>query len=242
MRRLSLPETVPPGIEVWLLTLDLNKPLSKRDLALLSEGERLHVLRSRRHEDRVRSVATRAALRRILSSRTDVPPDKLRFFVNDYGKPGLDGNCELEFNISHSGRCALIALSTSGQVGVDIECLDREIDIEELSMYVFSPLERRFEFQTTEAFFDRWVAKESVLKALGLGISEHLQAVSILPRDVTGYEIVHEQPGWADVSAWRIKAPDNYAAALAWKSRQDGRGAPSSPVALPTVGSRLEAS
>ncbi|WON74762.1 4'-phosphopantetheinyl transferase family protein [Nitrosospira sp. Is2] len=242
MRRLPLPESVPPGIEVWLLPLDLNMPLSKRDLALLNRDERSHALRFRRHEDRVRSVMARAALRQILSSRTGVLPDKLRFFVNDYGKPSVVGNWGLEFNISHSGCFALIALSTSGQVGVDIECRDRDLDIEELSMHVFSPLERRSGLQTTEAFFDRWVAKESVLKALGLGISQHLQVLSILPRDNAGYEIVHDQPEWADVSAWPIKAPDNYAAALAWKSRQDGKCARSSPVALQTVGSRLEAS
>jgi 4'-phosphopantetheinyl transferase len=62
------------------------------------------------------------------------------------------------------------------------------------------------------------VAKESVLKALGLGISEHLQAVSVLAGAGEGYEIAHDHPEWADIKAWPIGAPDGYAAALAMKS------------------------
>jgi 4'-phosphopantetheinyl transferase len=231
VQRLPLPEAVPAGTEVWLLTLNLSMPLSKRDLALLSEGERLHVVRLRRHEDRVRSVATHAALRRILSSRIGVPPDKLRFTVNDYGKPCLFRHFGLEFNISHSGCFALIALSSSGQVGVDIEYRGREIDVEKMSPYVYSLLERQSGLEATGGFFDHWVAKESVLKALGLGISEHLQTVSILPRGVAGYEIMHEMPEWAEIRAWPIKAPGNYAAALAWTSLRDGEP-PNSPAAL----------
>jgi 4'-phosphopantetheinyl transferase len=219
MRRLPLPETVPYGIEVWLLTLNLHMPLSHRDLALLNDEERSHALRFSRHEDRVRSVKSRAALRRLLSWRIGGAPDELHLVVNPYGKPSLFGNSGIEFNVSHSGRFALIALSTTGQVGVDIECCDREVDTEGLAEFVFSPLERRSGTQTTKAFFERWVAKESVLKALGLGISEYLQAVSVLPGKGGAYEVVHERPQWADIRAWSIRVPRNYVAAVAWKSR-----------------------
>jgi 4'-phosphopantetheinyl transferase len=219
MRRLALPETVPYGIEVWLLTLNLHMPLSHRDLALLNDEERLQTLRFSRHEDRVRSVKTRAALRRLLSWRIGVAPDELRLVVNPYGKPSLFGDSGIEFNVSHSGRFALIALSTTGQVGVDIECCDREVDTEGLIEFVFSPLEHRSGMQTTKAFFERWVAKESVLKALGLGISEYLQAVSVLPGKGDAYVVAHERPDWARIKAWSIRVPRNYVAAVAWKSR-----------------------
>jgi 4'-phosphopantetheinyl transferase len=219
MRRLALPETVPYGIEVWLLTLNLHMPLSHRDLALLNDEERLQTLRFSRHEDRVRSVKTRAALRRLLSWRIGVAPDELRLVVNPYGKPSLFGDSGIEFNVSHSGRFALIALSTTGQVGVDIECCDREVDTEGLIEFVFSPLEHRSGMQTTKAFFERWVAKESVLKALGLGISEYLQAVSVLPGKGDAYVVAHERSDWAGIKAWSIRVPRNYVAAVAWKSR-----------------------
>jgi 4'-phosphopantetheinyl transferase len=194
-------------------------PLSHRDLALLNDEERSHALRFSRHEDRVRSVKTRAALRRLLSWRIGVTPDELRLLVNPYGKPSLFGDSGIEFNVSHSGRFALIALSTTGQVGVDIEWCDREVDTEGLIEFVFSPLEHRSGTQTTKAFFERWVAKESVLKALGLGISEYLQAISVLPGKGGAYEVAHERSDWAGVRAWSITVPRNYVAAVAWKSR-----------------------
>ena len=219
MRCLALPESVPCGVEAWLLELDLWKPVSDSDLALLSEDEHIRVLRFRQHQDRVRSVVTRAALRRLLAGRLMIPPDELRFVVNPYGKPRLYDYLGMEFNVSHSGCFALIALSTSGQVGVDIEYGHRAIDAKSLSTYVFSTLERQSALQTAEDFIERWVAKESVLKAVGLGISEHLQAVSVLPSDSEGYEegyeIRHDHPEWGGIQAWSLSVPDGYAAALA---------------------------
>lgn len=223
-QRLPLPETVPCGVEAWLLELNLGLPVPDADLSLLSEDERMRSLRFHRHEDRVRSVVTRAALRRMLGSRVMLPPDKLRFVANRYGKPRLYGDWGIEFNVSHAGHFALIAFSTSGKIGVDIEYRNREIDANSLSEYVFSPLERQSRSQTREEnedFMERWVAKESVLKALGLGVSEHLQAVSILPGAGKSYEIAHDHPEWRGIEAWPIEAPDGYAAALAVKSRED---------------------
>jgi len=66
VQRWSLPETIPPGVEVWLLKLDLQLPVPDSDLSLLSEDERIRALGYRRQEDQVRSAVTRAALRRVL--------------------------------------------------------------------------------------------------------------------------------------------------------------------------------
>ncbi|MEO7559363.1 MAG: 4'-phosphopantetheinyl transferase superfamily protein [Nitrosospira sp.] len=219
MRRLPLPETVPPGVEVWLLKMNLQAPVSDLDLFLLSEDELAYASRFRRHEDHVRSVATRAALRRILASRLRLPPDTLRFVANRHGKPCLQDDAGIELNVSHAGCFALIALSTRGQVGVDIEYLDRGVDAKSLGAYVFSPLERESGLTTDEDFIERWVVKESVLKALGEGISEHLQAISVLPGDGECYRVEHDHPEWLGIRAWSIKAPDCYAAALAVKNR-----------------------
>ena len=218
IRRLSLPEAVPSGIEVWQLKLNLQMAILDSDVSLLSEEERTRALRFHRHDDQMRSIATRAALRRMLASRVMLPPDKLRFAANRHGKPRLQDDTGLEFNVSHAGRFALIALSTSGQVGVDIEYRDRRIDAKSLGPYVFSALERRSGLETTDDFIERWVAKESVLKALGVGISEHLQAISVLPGDGGSYRIAHDHPEWAGIKAWTIEAPVGYAAALAEKS------------------------
>lgn len=222
IQRLSLPEAVPAGIEVWQLKLNLQVPILNSDLLILSEFERTYALHFRTHADQVRSVATRAALRRILASRIMLPPNRLRFDTNRYGKPYLLGDTGIEFNVSHAGQFALIALSTNGQqVGVDIEDCDRQIDINSLSGYVFTAIERRFKLMTTEDFIKRWVAKEAVLKALGLGISEHLQAISVLPGDGESYRLESNYSEWLDVKVWSISVPDSYVAALAAKNHND---------------------
>lgn len=215
MRRLRLPESMPSGIEVWRLDFDFRGAVPGSEWALLSEDEEARALRFRSDEDRVRSVATRAALRRLLAERMGQAPQRLRFVTNRYGKPRLQGEAEIEFNVSHAGDFALIVLSTDGQVGVDIEYCDPWIDVDSLAAQVLSPREREFGVQTTEGFFRCWVAKESVLKALGLGIAEYLQAISVLWDEGGSLRVGHGHSEWEGVRVWSIEAPDGYVAALA---------------------------
>jgi 4'-phosphopantetheinyl transferase len=196
--------------------MNLRMPVPDSDVSLLNEDELTGALRFRKHEDQVRSVVTRAALRRMLASRLKLPPAKLRLVENHHGKPCLQQDAGIEFNVSHAGCFALIALSTSGQVGVDIEYRKRGIDAKSLGPYVFSPRER--ESGLNEDFIEHWVVKESVLKALGVGISKHLQAISVLPGSGECYRIEHDCPDWSGIKAWPIEAPACYAAALAVKS------------------------
>ncbi len=218
VQRLSLPKTVPAGVEVWLLKLNLQASISSADFLLLSESERACALRFHTHADQVRSTATRAALRRILATKVALSPHELHFVANQYGKPYLHGAAGIDFNVSHAGQFALIAISTHGQVGVDIEDCNRQLDVSALADYVFTALERQSELVTTEDFIKRWVAKESALKAVGVGISEHLQTVSVLPGKHGSYRIICDYPNWPGLKVWPIEAPDCYVAALALRS------------------------
>jgi 4'-phosphopantetheinyl transferase len=217
IQRLSVPETVPTDIEVWLVKLNLQAPISNSDFLLLSESERDRALCFHTHADQVRSTSTRAALRRLLAAKIAIPANELRLVTNQYGKPYLYDNVGIDFNVSHAGQYALIAISTTGQVGIDIENYNRQLDISILTEYVFTTLERESRLVTTEDFIRHWVAKESVLKALGVGISEHLQAVSILPDTNKSYRIESDCLEWSKIKVWLIDAPDCYAAALAIK-------------------------
>ncbi len=220
LKRIKLPSGIPAQVEVWQLGIDLQLPVKDCDLALLSDAERLNVLRYYGHADRIRFIATRVTLRKLLADKLLVRPETLDIVTNDYGKPNLKDYADIAFNVSHSGSYALIALSTVNEVGVDIERYDRRIDVRNLSEIVLTSLERKYPFETTEAFIQKWVAKESVLKALGVGIANHLQAISILLGDNEEYNIVHDNPAWEDLKVWWIEAPDGYASALAIKSKR----------------------
>jgi len=71
-----------------------------------------------------------------------------------HGKPALAGVQGLWFNVSHSGEHALIALSSQGPVGVDIERQDQRLScVEEEALTVrerAAPMD----------FFTRWVSAE----------------------------------------------------------------------------------
>jgi 4'-phosphopantetheinyl transferase len=205
--------TIPSGIEVWLLEFDFSARRLAADWSLLSAGEKSRAQHFYQACDCMRFVAARAALRRLLAQRVMESPDTLRIAANEYGKPFLQGHSGMSFNISHAGGFALIALSSRGEIGVDIEYCRR--DVSGLHAYVLSPLERALKLWPDKDFIELWVAKEAVLKALGFGIAEYLQAITVLPRADGSYGIAHDQPAWADISAWPVTVPRYYTAALA---------------------------
>lgn len=232
MQPQRLSDPLPAGIEVFQLALELAAPLSATDWALLSGEECARALRFHKHDDKVRFVTTRAALRLLLGERLRYPPQLLRFGANAYGKPSLEAevlsNPAIFFNVSHAGSFALIALSERAPVGVDIEHRDPHCDVTGLSLLVLSELERLLPGDRRVDFFECWTTKEAVLKALGFGIAEHLQQLSVLRSDSTKgacYDIRHEGMGWPRVHALRLDPPTGYAAALAWQPDSAGHAA-----------------
>ncbi|MCZ0928024.1 4'-phosphopantetheinyl transferase superfamily protein [Halomonas janggokensis] len=220
MQRLRLAEGTPEGLEVWRLALDLNAPVAVDDERLLSQAEWQRAQRLRRHADVVRAVTTRAALRRLLSAHTGITPEKLMFTQSAYGKPALENAGGPTFNVSHSGHVALIALAPSGEVGIDIERCRPEAELAPLQGLVLSPSEQLGHARDGFAlpFMERWVVKEAVLKALGLGIAEHLQALSVMPAPGPSgtYHLEHSLPISSSLQAWPLSAPSGYAAALGY--------------------------
>lgn len=93
----------------------------------------------------------------------------------DHGQPYVQiGTERLCFSLSRSGDLCALALS-AGPVGIDVESLDRHVDIDAITSVSFSSretcrlagLEGR-ERQT--AFLRMWTAKEAVTKTTGWGL------------------------------------------------------------------------
>ena len=230
--RVSLPAQVPAGVEVWRLELDLPAPLASGDWALLDAGERARAQRFHRHADRLRLVAGRAALRRLLASRVGGAPDGLRFGAGPYGKPFLDGRAGLAFNVAHSATCVLIAVDMGtvhtgaglGALGVDVERHAAGHDLAALAAYALGPEERRALAAAPDpvaAFFQIWSAKEAAFKALGVGLGEHLQRLRIELDPQPGLQLSlrvrHDVADWGALQACTLPAPANFSAALAWR-------------------------
>ena len=256
MRALPLPDSVPDGVQAWLLPLDLRAPIEQADWHLLSEDEKARAERFYQHADRVRMAATRAALRRQLARRLGCAPAALCFELGPHDKPRLSPQGghkpAVTFNVSHCGEYALIAVSTApgvASLGVDIEQRRADLDLEDLAEYAFTPSERAFlqrcqpcagqsgappGLDYASAFFLTWVAKEAALKALGVGIGEHLQTLSVRivnERDKTSstalnVALEHERVEWRPLQVSPLQAPGGYCAAIAWQVWPGSRYSP----------------
>jgi 4'-phosphopantetheinyl transferase len=166
------PELRSGRLHLWLVAL----PTEPVDLAglerLLSPEEGLEARRFHRPADRLRSVAARAALRTILGAYLQERPQALRLATGPSGKPCLDG---LQFNLSHAGELALVAVSKEKRVGVDIENLRESPAMQAVVSYIFTAGERSFVEShgvehRTRAFFLIWNRREAAAKALGVDL------------------------------------------------------------------------
>lgn len=218
MQPLHLPERLRPVLSVWRLDLDLRAAPHPRDWAALDAHEQQRALRLRRADDRLRFVATRAALRRLLAAAMGLAPVALRFVAGPHGKPRLHAAPATAplFNVAHAGAHALLALGDARAmqgVGVDLERRDAVADWTELAPVLLSPEERA----ATEPLplAETWVVKEAVLKAAGLGIGQHLMDCSV-HREAAGHAYRLSVPaGWPAIAAWPLPAPPGWVAAVA---------------------------
>lgn len=91
------------------------------------------------------------------------------------------------FNISHSGKYVVYAETSENTLfGIDIEWIDRNIEIEELTAF-FCQEEQDFilghQQGRSDAFFNVWTRKEALLKASGIGIVDGLNQCNCLRSD-----------------------------------------------------------
>ncbi|EPY12297.1 MULTISPECIES: 4'-phosphopantetheinyl transferase family protein [Paenibacillus] len=133
--------------------------------------KRLDRLRNR--EDLYCTVAADILARMLLCRTLKCSNNELVIHTHPFGKPYVEGD-PVFFNISHAGAFIAVALDEA-PIGIDIEQAGEwNMDVARL---ICSPRELELLANTNdsrarqELFFYIWTAKESVLKALGTGLS-----------------------------------------------------------------------
>lgn len=173
------------GIDVWCAALDLAAEELARLERTLAAEERARAGRFVFERDRERFVAARGLLRQILAAYRGAPPEALRFRYSAKGKPALeDAGAGLEFNLAHSHGLALYAVAWRRPVGVDVERVREDIDVEGIAGRFFSPKEAAAlraipQAERVRAFFRCWTRKEALLKAWGEGLPFGLNRFSV---------------------------------------------------------------
>jgi 4'-phosphopantetheinyl transferase len=214
-----------PADEVHLWRVDLEAVASSeaRWRKVLSPDELARAARFHFDRDRQTYTATRALLRTFLAGYLGSKPTDLVFHYSDKDKPSLElSGDRLEFNVSHSGRRALLAFARRRSVGVDVEHIRDDFDPQALAHRFFSVLEQRA-LATLEpedryaGFFRCWTRKEAYIKAVGTGLSLPLDQfdVSLRPGEENG--LLSTRPDAAEAAVWslrEVQAGEGYAAAL----------------------------
>lgn len=180
---------------VWLISL--GRPATLEEWSLLDAVEQARANRFHRGADRDRYVLTHAACRRILGEAVGSRPADLVFSIAADGKPFLPGS-PLHFNLSHSGEQAALAVSTSFEVGIDIETAPPDVDRiahhvlsdAELAAYLVQPPLSR-----AAGFLRVWTRKEAVLKGVGCGLLRDLRSLTVGIEKATGGNLTVEIDG-----------------------------------------------
>lgn len=191
-------------------------------IAARLDREALHVWRLRYDPRR-----GRAPLRALLGAYLGMPAEAVGLSAGEHGRPRLadapaDG---LDFNWTHSGDCALVALGRHVEPGIDVERRRARPRGLEIARRYFAPeeadwLAAQAPERQDEAFLALWTAKEAVLKALGRGLAFGMHRLAI-GGDAGGLRLLRLEDD--EAARWQLQPLEvdpQHVAALAW------RGAP----------------
>jgi 4'-phosphopantetheinyl transferase len=210
-------------VHIWYIDLDDEIASFEEMENLLSIDERERAKRLRREIDRKRFLRVRSTLRIILSLYVNLPPKLLRFCYGEYGKPTLELGIadNVHFNLTHSNKVALIAVNGICEVGIDVEAVRADFDMERLAKRFLSEADwQRISaapiHKQEELFFSCWVLKEAYLKAQGwgLGFAEDQARIVCHGSTEASNNFILQDPNGAQWWAQQFSPLSGYIAAL----------------------------
>jgi 4'-phosphopantetheinyl transferase len=159
----------------------------------------------------------------ILGSYLHSSARELQFLYSEHGKPRLkNSGQDLRLNVSHSGEQAVIAVVSGREIGVDVEQIRDNVEIDSLAERFFSTAEKKFmrELPREEkllTFFRFWTCKEAFLKAQAVGLTRSLASFTVdlteAPPSLSAADKTrHEESQW---SLFELECQSGYASALA---------------------------
>lgn len=234
-------------VHVWRVQLS-GDDAERTHFATLSPDEQRRANRFYNRSHGTRYTIAHSQLRRILSGYAGIAPAALEFVTEEHGKPifaprapevsrsfmqraaALDSSPppegrleQLHFNLSHSANLALVAVSRTGPVGVDVESWRPGIQHLAVAERFFSVRERERlqELETQGAvvrgFFTAWSRKEAYLKATGHGIARGLHHFDVTLDTLLPAQILEDRLDASAPDRWAMANIDvgvAYSAAL----------------------------
>jgi 4'-phosphopantetheinyl transferase len=217
-------------VHVWRASLDESPQQVDIFLHTLAADEQTRAERFYFQRDREHFIAAHGILRAILGLYLNRASKCLSFCYSSHGKPSLSwksGGDAIRFNMSHSHGVALYAFARGRDVGIDLEFIRRDLELEQIAERFFSRREtatlRALPIDLREyAFFLCWTRKEAYIKARGEGLSLPLDQfdVSLIPGEPAA--LLSTQPDSDEALRWSLQEltlASGYVAALAVEGR-----------------------
>jgi 4'-phosphopantetheinyl transferase len=169
-------------IELHVIDLTRRHDECKHAWAMVSKAESERLMRLVDPIARRRALVARAALREVLGGYLNLAPAQVVLSYTEFGKPVVR-SVPLQFSLSHSCEVAVIAVTTGGTVGIDIEHVVR-CDVGRLPMRAMTAneiatWERLPDNARCAGFLRYWTAKEAYVKALGVGLYADMRKIEI---------------------------------------------------------------
>jgi 4'-phosphopantetheinyl transferase len=211
----AAPARLAPGeIHLWQADLDAAPP----DDASLPADERSRASRML-GKARGRFVRSRALLRSRLAEYGAGPPGELRIETDAAGKPRLASGA-VRFSLAHAAGLWLAAFAADRDVGVDVERLDRDVDLDGIAARLFAPGEaaalRRLRGPARRiGFFRAWTVREAIVKLRGEGMFTLSARFEVEVDPSRGLAV--RLPGAGAAAPWvaEVPVPDGFLAAVA---------------------------
>lgn len=176
-------------------------------------------------KDRAMFFFSRGVLRHLLSRYTAIPPDKIKFHYNPFGKPSLSNSIfpfAVVFNLSHTADAIVLAFAGNRNLGIDIEKINLFSEWEDIANAFFLEEEKEYLYRLQPAkqlhgFFQIWTKKEALLKALGFGLGmglEMLPKVPLIGEEASVCITDHSSLTW---TVRALDLPQGYAGAIAYQ-------------------------
>lgn len=172
-------------VDVWHASSSSAEPgrLEMRCESWLDDDDRQRASMFQRPTSRNQHIVGRGMARKLLG-QDSIEPHEIRFAAESHGKPYVTqpSEAQLPFNVAHTDGLVMCGVGKHSHdlVGVDIERLERRVDMDLAGRY-FSQPEIRFldsiksDETKRETFLRIWTLKESYIKAIGTGLQTPLE-------------------------------------------------------------------
>lgn len=203
---IALPEQ---EVHVWAIALEQPEIVLKHLVTALAHDERERMARYAFPHLRQEYTIARGAMRHILARYLGIEAKAVQFAYSEQGKPCLVVG-DVAFNLSHSGKVALLAVSKGREIGVDVEQVRVVNDLYQVAKSNFSAAENAVLRQLPlakqrEGFFNCWTRKEAYIKALGDGLSYPLERFDVTLKPGEAAKLLRVVDNAAEVDRWRLE-------------------------------------